>query len=685
MSLRICLSITFLVISSWSAVGQRTDSVDTPDAKSRLGSLADKLNRLKATRQSQSAVNASSQRNPVYDRILKSVGYIEIRTDDGGWNGTGWVVDAEQRLMVTNQHVIEGMLNCSVYFPEYVNGELNTDPDTSLTADRERNAVVIDSDETVDLALIQLDEALPKGIIALELADESARPGAAIHSVAGNTAGSESLWSYSTGHVRQIVERSLANGYETIVLESDMATNQGNSGGPVCNDQGQVVAVVEGAMTEARLVSMDVELQALAEYLGNALRCVEPKSIDDLRFTAQRHLDAGRSGVALRFATNALKKSKSAELYCLRGWCWYWYDDNDAARGDFQDALEINGDFAEAQYGLATIASFEGDDEAAIELYTDAIRNDPGNVTYLNDRGFSRHALGQYVKAKKDFESALHHDSISVAATCGKAYCEAELGETESALNTISSVLDYVTDDPQAMYYCGVLMRRTENHEAAVHYFQLTTELDPDYSWAHYFLGVSLLDLNNGRHEEALAALQVQFDQTPDDTDTMFYLGMALIQNSKLDEGLALCEKAARLAPDNADIQEAIQIVRKAVGARQATTNNVGFATPQTATPVQYVGTWTATIRGQGTLHQLTLALGSNGRYDMTMLRRNGSAPAETNHETGAFVIQGKELRYQPDGTSDTIAIPIRWKGQFLSLYFEHFSGWVSLNKRQQS
>lgn len=684
MSHRICLSIALLLVSSWSAVGQQADTLDSPDAKSRLGSLADKLNRLKATRQSSAGVKTASQRNPVYDRILKSVGYIEIRTDDGGWNGTGWVVDAEQRLMVTNQHVIEGMLNCAVYFPEYINGELNTDPDSSLTADREFNAVVVDSDETVDLALIQLDEALPVGIIALELADESARPGAAIHSVAGNTAGSESLWSYSTGHVRQIVERSLANGYETIVLESDMATNQGNSGGPVCNDQGQVVAVVEGAMTEARLVSMDVELQALAEYLGNALRCVDPSSIEDLAFTAQRHLDAGRSSVALRFATDALKKSKSAELYCLRGWCWYWYDDNDAARGDFEDALEIDEDFAEAQYGLATIASFEDEHETAIDHYTDAIRNDPGNVTYLTDRGFSRHSLGQYAKAKKDFESALYHDSISIDATCGKAYCEADLGETEAALNTISSVLDYVQDDPQAMYYCGVLMRRTENHEAAVHYFRLTTELDPDYSWAHYFLGVSLLDLNNESHEEALAALRVQFDKTPDDTDTMFYLGMALIRNSEFTEGLALCEKAAKLAPDNADMQEAIQIVRKAVGAREATTSNVGFATPQT-TPAQYVGTWTATIRGQGTIHQMTLVLGSNGRYDMTMVRRSGSAPAETNHETGAYVIQGKELRYQPDGTSDTITVPLRWRGQFLSMYFEHFSGWVSLNKRQQS
>ncbi|MEO1525127.1 MAG: trypsin-like peptidase domain-containing protein, partial [Planctomycetota bacterium] len=602
------------------------------------------------------------------------------------WHGTGWVVDAEQRLMVTNQHVIEGMISCSVYFPEYINGELNTDPDSSLTAERELVATVIDSDETVDLALIQIEGELPEGIVALELADQSAQPGETIHSVAGNTKGSESLWSYSTGHVRQIVERPLANGYETIVLESDMATNQGNSGGPVCNDQGQVVAVVEGANTEARLVSMDVELQALAEYLGEALRCVDPQSVEELQFTAQRHLDAGRSGVALRHATNALKQSKTAELYCLRGWCWYWYDDDDAAKGDFEDALKIDEDFANAHYGLGFIAAWEGEHEEAIKYYTDAIRNDPGNAEYLTDRGFSRRALEQYSKAKKDFESALYHDSTWVAATCGKAYCESDLGETEAALETLGSVVEFVNTDPEAMYYCGILMRRTENHQAAADYFQLTTELDENYRWAHYFLGLSLLELN--RNEEALAALQIQSEQTPEDTDTMFYLGLALIRNSKVSEGVALAEKAAKLAPDNEEIQEAIKVVRQHFASGQAVTgaaaNNVGFSTPKAAVAAKFIGTWSATVRDRATVFQMTLVLGANGRYEMTMLRTE-AGQTNRNHETGTFAIQGNELRYQPDGTTDTITIPIRWKGQFLSMYFENFSGWVLLNKRQQS
>jgi len=58
-----------------------------------------------------------------------------------------------------------------------------------------------------------------------------------VHSLAGSTVGSQSLWIYSTGHVRQIVRGLMANDYEAMLLESDLATNQGDSGGSVCDDE----------------------------------------------------------------------------------------------------------------------------------------------------------------------------------------------------------------------------------------------------------------------------------------------------------------------------------------------------------------------------------------------------------------------------------------------------------------
>lgn len=610
--------------------------------------------------------------------MLKSVGYIEIVTDDGGWHGTGWVVDAEQRLLVTNQHVVETYLDCYVYFPEYSNGKLNTDPDTSLTSERAHLATVIDSDETLDLALIQLDDELPEGIIALELADKSAAPGSDIHSLAGGTVGSQSLWIYSTGHVRQIVQGELANGFETTVLESDMATNQGNSGGPVCDDDGKVVAVVEGHATDARLVSIYVDLQPLVDYLGDALRCVDPTTVEDLQFAAQRHMDAWRTTRAIELATEAIKKSpKSAELYTLRGWAWYWDDDNDTAKEDFKDALKVDSNFSDAHYGLGCVANEAGEYEEAVGHFTDAIRNDSRNADYLIDRGEARRSLGQLKKAKKDFESALYADEYNLTATCGLAYVETDLGNNQEALEHIGSVLDYVMDDPEAMYYCGLLMHRTGEKDAAVKYFTATTNLDPEYQWGHYYLGLTLLE--NQQPEPALEAISIALQQTPGDAETVFQYGLTLIANERTEEGLSEVKRAAKMAPDHAAINKALQnLLNRHASSQSSSTTPVSTS----RVPAKFVGKWAASLQRSTGTRTFLLTLGSAGEYSMEINERSGSRSVEVINEKGAYVINGDRLVYSPSGVDESVSVRTKWEGQFLSLYMESLSGWVLFAKK---
>ena len=57
--------------------------------------------------------------------LLKSTGWIQAR--DGNRtlsHGTGWILDAERKLMVTNDHVVGGKDEVFVVFPKYENGKL---------------------------------------------------------------------------------------------------------------------------------------------------------------------------------------------------------------------------------------------------------------------------------------------------------------------------------------------------------------------------------------------------------------------------------------------------------------------------------------------------------------------------------------------------------------------------------
>ncbi len=516
-------------------------------------SLAERLQKINATNSSTDIANSSlkTPSNPLYNQVLKSVALIRCEGEDGIISGTGWVLNVEQRLIVTNHHVIEGFEECKVYFAEFIDGKLETDPNKSVVPARAIHGRVVDSDTGCDLAIVQL-EKMPDGIPALQLADSSATPGQRIHSIAGTAAGTQSLWVYSTGYVRQVVRGVLANNHEAMVLESDMATNQGNSGGPVCDDQGHVVAVVEGHMTDARLVSIYVDLQSLAAYLADGLRCVDAQSADELAFSAKRHLQADRPQVALRLATAALKKNRdSAELYSLRGKCWLVNGDTDSAKGDFDDAIELDPHHSEAHRGLGDVAFDEEDYETSVEHYTAALRNEPENIDYLLSRGKARDYSGEFALARQDYESALKLNPNSIDAMRGRSIVDIELGDFAAGLNGLGQVVDFFNEDVETLYYVAQAMNGLDDFANAVEVLQKTISLDPEYSAAYQEIGKSFVGLE--QYTDAIDVLSAAVELDPEDGTSHFYLGLSFIATEDLESGEIHLQEAARLADEYED------------------------------------------------------------------------------------------------------------------------------------
>jgi len=140
----------------------------------------------------------------VYRQTLKATAFIAT-TDFNSW-GTGWVVDKDRRLLVTNHHVVHANDDMMVLFPQFnKNGKVIAEKKRYMKEAAIRG-VVLDSDPLHDLALIQVD-SLPDGVTELELAGDDADPGDRLHSV-GNPAASDALWVYSTGKVRAVYRRS---------------------------------------------------------------------------------------------------------------------------------------------------------------------------------------------------------------------------------------------------------------------------------------------------------------------------------------------------------------------------------------------------------------------------------------------------------------------------------------------
>jgi S1-C subfamily serine protease len=208
------------------------------------------------------AVVAKADLKTLYKQLVPNTCWIivEIPEDpDSIRMGTGWVYDAQRRLVVTNEHVIRGMDQCDVHFPKQADGKIVVDPDEYLERGTPIRAEVIDRDEVRDLALLQL-RSLPKSATGVKLAADLPEPGERLLTIAGLPDGSEGLWVMTTGTVRLSYRRNIATGSVTGVVETDLPFNAGNSGGPVVNEVGELVAVVEGYEVEARAVSMTIDV-----------------------------------------------------------------------------------------------------------------------------------------------------------------------------------------------------------------------------------------------------------------------------------------------------------------------------------------------------------------------------------------------------------------------------------------
>jgi serine protease Do len=135
--------------------------------------------------------------------------------------GSGFIVSPDGYI-VTNAHVVDGANTVTV----------------KLTDRREFTAKVIGADKRTDIALIKIDAKKP--LPALDLSNPApAQQGEWVIAI-GSPFGFEN--SVTAGIVSG-VHRALPGGQMTPFIQTDVAVNPGNSGGPLLNAAGQLVGV----------------------------------------------------------------------------------------------------------------------------------------------------------------------------------------------------------------------------------------------------------------------------------------------------------------------------------------------------------------------------------------------------------------------------------------------------------
>ena len=140
--------------------------------------------------------------------------------------GSGFVIDKDGHV-VTNYHVVQGAKKVQVSFSD----------------NEQRDATVVGSDPTTDIAVLKIRGAWARSLTPLTLGDSSSvQVGDAVIAI-GNPFGLERT---VTAGIVSALQRQIKapNGYEIDeAIQTDAAINHGNSGGPLLNANGDVIGV----------------------------------------------------------------------------------------------------------------------------------------------------------------------------------------------------------------------------------------------------------------------------------------------------------------------------------------------------------------------------------------------------------------------------------------------------------
>ena len=177
----------------------------------------------------------------VYAAVNPSVVMVAVAIDEEKASiGTG-VILTEDGYVVTNAHVIAGGLSAWVAL------------DTGEVLDAE--LVGFDSNE--DLALLKLVDG--QGLPAAQLGDsDMCVVGDQVYAI-GNPLGVELRGTLTSGLISAIDRRVTMEGRVMTMLQTTAALNNGNSGGPLINDRGQVIGINTMKMSGGKTATATVE------------------------------------------------------------------------------------------------------------------------------------------------------------------------------------------------------------------------------------------------------------------------------------------------------------------------------------------------------------------------------------------------------------------------------------------
>lgn len=215
-----------------------------------------------AKQQSPQLATPQLETENVFERTLRSTVGV---TQDGDIIGTGFLVNRGERQFIwTAAHVVN--VECECPAPHKIGAVLRIERQNTLVGRYVMEVEPVVIDVIWDLALLEVK--VPVDAPGLTFAWDARTPiGTPLFHV-GNMLGSRLEWTVSRGWLSKI-NRPLEVHWVRPLDQVQFTTMPGSSGGPVLNEQGEVVGILVGGMVSYYGVGYMVPLRDIVEWAGD--------------------------------------------------------------------------------------------------------------------------------------------------------------------------------------------------------------------------------------------------------------------------------------------------------------------------------------------------------------------------------------------------------------------------------
>ncbi len=371
---------------------------------------------------------------------------ITVRIDGPGAGGSGFIVKREDDLytVVTNWHVVDGQ------------GEY-----TIKTEDgREYSVSQIQQLPGADLAVMYFTSSQSYRVAELGNSD-NVREGDTVH-VSGwrnpwSSNITEPVYSFIDGKITGR-QRPNDDGY-ALIYNAD-GNYIGMSGGPLLTENGKVIGV-NGLLDEAdslrgqRVASLAIPINTFERLQARVSRPVNPQPRE----------------------TTQPSNTQSARAFLEQGLAYYTQGFYEGAIADFNQAIRLDSDYADAYYGRGNAYRRQGNYERAIADYTQAIRLDSNYAGAYVLRGNAYYDQGNYERAIADYTEALRLNPNYAYAYNSRGLAYYNQGNYERAIADYNQAIRINPEYAHAYYNRGLAYRRQGNNRQALESFRQSAEL----------------------------------------------------------------------------------------------------------------------------------------------------------------------------------------------------------------